>query len=433
MTKGLSYTQILENRLSLQGLQINRLFEITQAINSNFPIESLFSLYKDTLTWNLQVDRFALYINKGNNEWECVSSEGFEPVILEQHSLETYFEQYTRPSRIYEPTHPILKDTPIVIPVFHKDYAIAYTFVGNDFLSDEYDNHYEPIQFISALTNVIAVAIENKRLFRQQLEQEGMKKELELAAQVQNMLIPTQLPDNNSFQFSGIYQPHKGVGGDYYDFFDLSDREVAFCIADISGKGIAAALLMSNFQASLQSLMHRKYLSVRKFITRLNASVLNATKGDRFITFFIARYNIRKRRIRYICAGHNPPFMYTNGKVQRLNKGCTLLGVFPNIPKIEFGEIYLDDDALFLLYTDGLTDMQNKSGDFFDDKKVEAFLLKNAHLNVADFNDELLKEVNIFGQGAAFPDDISFLTGRILVEKNKTTDETVVMSGGGEV
>lgn len=414
--------EILETKLTLQKLQFNRVLEITQAINNNIPIADLFNLYKGMLTWEMRVQTFALY-TRINGIWTCVTSAGIEEKLLEC-DIEEYLPNYQRRQPVDELEHPLLSKFSFVLPVYHKDYAIAYTFLGADSVDqlEEDDHSYDPISLIAAITNVIAVAIENKRLFKRQLGQERMKREMELAVQVQNMLIPSELPNNEQYEFAGIYQPHEGVGGDYYDFFEVGSGEVAFCIADISGKGIAAALLMSNFQANLQTLVHRKYLSVKKFTNRLNSLVLRTTKGDKFITFFIARYHVRKKRLRYLCAGHNPPFMYTQGKIQRLDKGCTILGAFSKIPSIEFGEIFLEDDALFLLYTDGLTDLQNEEDTYFDDEKVAEFIKNNSELPVKEFNQKLMEEVTEFKGERPFPDDISVLTGRLFIN-DKYADE----------
>ncbi|MFT5647508.1 MAG: sigma-B regulation protein RsbU (phosphoserine phosphatase) [Aureispira sp.] len=414
--------EILETKITLQQLQFNRVLEITQAINDNIGIVDLFNLYRGLLTWEMGIKEFALY-TRTDEVWTCVSSAGIEENDLKE-NIETYLPQYHRRQTIDESEHPLLQHFSIVVPVYHKEYAIAYAFLGSAGLGDLDSQGYDPITLISAITNVIAVAIENKRLFKRQINQERLKREMELAVQVQHMLIPSELPKNERYEFSGIYQPHEGVGGDYYDFFEVGGGEVAFCIADISGKGIAAALLMSNFQANLQTLVHRKYLSVKKFTNRLNSLVLKITQGDKFITFFIARYHVRKKRLRYLCAGHNPPFLYTQGKIQRLDKGCTILGAFSKIPVIEFGEIFLEDDALFLLYTDGLTDLQNEGEDYFDDDKVETFIKKNHELPVEQFNDKLMKEVNEFKGTRSFPDDIAVLTGRLFVNAGKGIEES---------
>jgi phosphoserine phosphatase RsbU/P len=411
---GRSIREQLEHKLSLQQLQINRLLEITQAINNNLKIADLFRIYKDTLTWEMRIKKFALY-TRFDDTWTCVAHAGVDESLL-QLNIEEELQKFQRPGKVESPEHPLLSEFSIVIPVYHKKYPIAFTFIGENLFDGDGDV-YEPIRFVSAITNIIAVAIENKRLFKKQLEQERLKRELELAVQVQNMLIPGDLPCRSDYEFAGVYHPHEGVGGDYYDFMELGDRELAFCIADISGKGIAAALLMSNFQASLQSLINRKYLSVAEFATLLNQSVLKTTKGDKFITFFIARYHKTKKILRYLNCGHNPPVMVMGEKVHRLDKGCTILGVFPKLPSIEWGEIELTNDAFFLLYTDGLTDLKNEAGDYFDENKVLEFVAENKELPVKDFNQILMQRLDRFKGELGFPDDISFLSGRIRYEQ----------------
>jgi sigma-B regulation protein RsbU (phosphoserine phosphatase) len=425
-----SREEILEQKLTLQKLQFTRVLEITQAINDNIPIDDLFTMYKGLLTWEMGVQKFALYIRQ-ENYWICATSAGVEEALLDD-NIAPYLPEDNRRQAVKLPNHPLLSNFSHVIPVFHKEYAIAYTYLDANKLNleDMHADGFELMNIISAITNIMAVAIENKRLFKRQIDQERLKREMELAVQVQNMLIPHELPKNKQYEFSGIYQPHEGVGGDYYDFFEVGSGEIAFCIADISGKGIAAALLMSNFQANLQTLVHRKYLSVKKFTNRLNALVLRTTQGDKFITFFIARYHVRKKRLRYLCAGHNPPFMYMNGKIQRLDKGCTILGAFPKIPEIEFGEIFLDDDALFLLYTDGLTDLQNEDEAYFSDEKVEEFITANKDLPVEAFNAELMKTVKAFKGDKPFPDDISVLSARLFVKKDSPSKRNPNPEGG---
>ncbi len=419
----------LENRLYLQQLQINRLLEITQAINNNLKIADLFRIYKDTLTWEMRIKKFALF-TRYEGQWNCVSHAGIDDSLLSDcDDIQDFFPKFKRASKIEEPDHPMLQHFHIVIPVYHKKYPIAFTFIGKD-LYEEDNDVYEPIRFISAITNIVAVAIENKRLFKKQIAQERLRRDLELAKQVQNMLIPSNLPYNEHIEFSGIYQPHEGIGGDYYDFIELGEKELAFCIADISGKGIAAALLMSNFQANLQSLVSRKYLSVKQFVNQLNERVLRTTNGEKFITFFIARYHRFKKRLRYLNAGHNPPIMISGGKLQRLDKGCTILGAFSKIPKIELGEIYLEEDAFFLLYTDGLTDLRNEDGEFFDDEKLADFALKHYHSSAQDFNQALMHEIKNFKGELDFPDDISVLTGRIFIDKCAEKEMSdVILSG----
>ncbi|EJF52753.1 serine phosphatase RsbU, regulator of sigma subunit [Saprospira grandis DSM 2844] len=414
----------LEHKLYLQQLQINRLSEITQAINNNIKIQDLFKIYTDTLSWEMGAKRFALYSCK-DGDWQLATHKGIDEKLLVL-DISDYFLAYQRIAKIGE-DHPLLCEFNYVIPVYHKEEAIAFAFVYKEARKGE--DLFESIRFIGTLTNVVAVAIENKRLFKRQLAQEKMRHELRLANQVQNMLIPSKLPNNQRFNFSGIYQPHEGVGGDYYDFMELNEDEIAFCIADISGKGISAAILMSNFQANLQTLIHRKDLKIPEFVDRLNEKVLKATRGDRFITFFVARYNRSTGRLLYLNAGHNPPFLYRNGQVERLDKGCTILGIVPKIPKLEWGEIYLKEDAFFFLYTDGLTDLRNEAGQTVEEEAIADFISRHHQLSANDFNAALMQEMQEFKGHMEFPDDISILTGHIFATKEqKKQTETAKMT-----
>src|SRR5690606_1346513 len=123
------------------------------------------------------------------------------------------------------------------------------------------------------------------------------------------------------------YFPHQTVGGDYYDYVRLPEDKFLVCIADVSGKGIPAALLMSNFQASLQALV-RQTTDLDYIIRELNFLVKQNSGGERFITFFAAIYDLKKRRLTYINAGHNPPLLISGGKILLLEQGTTVLGAF---------------------------------------------------------------------------------------------------------
>ena len=178
------------------------MLEITQAINDNIGIVDLFNLYRGLLTWEMGIKKFALY-TRNDEVWTCVTSAGIEEKDLKE-DLEIYLPQYQRRRSIDEPEHPLLQHFSVVVPVYHKEYAIAYAFLGSDGLDDMDAQGYDPITLISAITNIIAVAIENKRLFKRQLDQERLKREMELAVQVQNMLIPSELPNNERYEFAGI-------------------------------------------------------------------------------------------------------------------------------------------------------------------------------------------------------------------------------------
>lgn len=405
--KGMSRLETLERELNLKQLQINRLLGITQAINNNISAAGLFEMYQSFLSWEMGVRKMALYFSEPKG-WVCKASIGISDDLLRE-DIAAILPRFKKLSHIQTPEHPLIREFDVVIPVLHKETPLAYVFIGG-FGEDE--DMYNKVQFITAITNIVAVAIENKRLFKRQLEQERLKREMELAGEMQQLLIPSQLPKCEHYELASIYKPHLGVGGDYFDFIELENDRFAFCIGDISGKGIAAALLMANFQAHFQSLIHERR-TLPELVRSLNQSVLRITNGDKFITFFVAEYDLQLQTLSYVNAGHNPPAMAMNGKIFRLDKGCTILGAFQELPRLEVGELYVDNEALILAYTDGLTDIRNEEGEFMDEAYGYDFLLRNHTLSAGMFNEKLLEEIEHFKGAESYPDDFTVLTCKI--------------------
>ena len=410
--KGLSNLETLERELNLKQLQINRLLNITQAINNNVSADGLFTMYNSFLSWEIGVKKMALYIKEDHTgEWTCASSIGISDELLEI-DIREHLPEYTRLNYVDESENALINEFDVVIPVRHKDQAIAYVFIGG-FGEDE--DMYNKVQFITTITNIIAVAIENKRLFKRQLEQERLKREMELASEMQRMLIPRIMPRTESYELDSIYKPHLGVGGDYFDFLQFTDGKIVFCVGDISGKGVAAALLMANFQANFHTLINKRE-SLDEFIKDLNQSVHLITGGDRFITFFIAEYDIKARCLKYVNAGHNPPVLVVEGKLHQLKTGCTILGSFTRLPKVEVGSMTLDGEAIVLTFTDGLTDIRNKEDEFLNEQIVFDFAQENYGLSAPEFNKRLMAEIERFKGEQTYPDDFTVLTCKIFPE-----------------
>jgi len=403
----LSRIEKLEREVNLKQLQINSLLAITQAINENVAVEGLFNMYNSFLRWEIGIRKMALFF-KETGQWECMTSLGVSSRLLE-HDVSKELLRYRSMQGLENSEHPLIREFDLVVPVLHKEEAIAYAFIGG---FGEDDDVYNKVQFVTTITNVIAVAIENKRLFKQQLRQEVLNREVEVAAEIQRSLVPTRLPSGKNYQLSSIYRPHFAVGGDYYDVVEFSDGQIAFCIADITGKGVSAALLMANFQASFHALVTRRP-TLEEIVHELNAAVWRVTQGDKFITLFLAKYDVPTRTLHYVNAGHTPPLLLMDGEVVPLQNGCTSLGWLPQLPFLEIGGICLTDEALIFSYTDGLTDIRNKAGEDFGEEKLIPFLLENRHLGAKDLNAKLLSHVDQYRERQPYPDDITVLTCRV--------------------
>lgn len=401
----------LERELHLKQLQINRLLNITQAINNNIKFEDLFRMYQSFLSWEMGITRMALFVrDKRESDWVCPVYIGLQAAFIERDGdIGHLLPAFSRLTKLDDAEHPFLRAFQLVIPVMHKDQAIAYAFLGN--LEGDEDL-YNRVQFITTITNVVAVALENKRLFKRQLEQERLKREMELASDIQRMLVPASLPGGKHYEVASIYMPQLGVGGDYYDFFAHHPEQLRFCVADISGKGLAAAMIMSNFQASLHSLLMQQ-LDLDTLMRRLNQVVYRITKGERFITLFYGEYDAREGVLHYINAGHVPSLLVRQGQLHAMDVGCTILGCFPELPELAIGREPIPPGSLLFNYTDGLTDLKNDAGDFVSEQLLHDFVRQHAALDPDSFNHQLLACMARFRGQQPFLDDVTVLTCRL--------------------
>ena len=173
---------------------------------------------------------------------------------------------------------------------------------------------------------------------------------------------------------------------------------------------------MANFQALIQNLIYQ-YRDLETFVFALNQSVYRITKADKFITFFIAEIDIEKGSVTYINAGHYPPVMINNGKIRKLDQGSTFIGAFEKLPEIKEEVIMIEGETTILSFTDGLAELQDENGFYFDDEKIESFVKTNESDSPDDFNDKLLIEIDRFRGGKEYSDDIAILTCKIYGEK----------------
>jgi phosphoserine phosphatase RsbU/P len=398
-----------ERELHLKQLQINNLLSITQAINSNHSAAEIFLMYHNFLDFTMSIKKMALYFLE-DDKWQCVCNIGLTDEVAAIDATDI-LKDFRRMMNVTQKDHPLLEHFDNNIPVFHKYNPIAHVLLGG---FDEKEDRYNKIQFITALTNVIAVAIENKRLFKRQIEQERLTQEMQLAKQMQLSLVPSKMPKGTKYEVASVYLPHLSVGGDLYDFVQFDNKErLICCIADIAGKGLAAALLMANFQANLRSIIRRRG-TPDAFIRMLNKAIYRITEGDRYITFFIAEFDQRTRMLRYINAGHTPPFLYSNGNIEALTEGCTFLGWMEEIPMdIGIGEVHIPDDALLVCFTDGITDVCNPVGTLFSEEGLSSFITQTGMCNAADFNQKLLAHLNDFRVKEDYTDDFTLVTLRL--------------------
>jgi phosphoserine phosphatase RsbU/P len=262
-----------------------------------------------------------------------------------------------------------------------------------------------------------AVAVLLVALYRVQLELQSSRRqlarkeaELSFALEVQRALFPRQLPKCSGLEFAGVCIPARGISGDYYDVIRFPDGRLVFAIADISGKGISAAILMANMQALLRTLAETG-ISPSEVCSRLNRHLHQVTDESKFATFFYAEWNVSTRYLKYVNAGHHPPIVLGSSGGRQLSEGGFPIGMFAAC-EFQTGEVALQPGDLLVLYSDGLTEA-TKSGEEFGDQRLKSEIERRSQQELGDIQAGVLESVRKWA-GDELEDDMTLLMVRAM-------------------
>lgn len=400
----------LENQIKVKDFKLNSLLEITTAINSNYGVDQLIRIYAFILKEQLGFQRFILFNEQ--EDWNCLLKVGFKGKVKDI-DVKRDLSRFKEITVIESSQSKVLAEFDVIIPVYHKEKALAYLLLSGikNTETDTTENKADR-SFVQTLTNIIVVAIENKRMAKQSIVQERIKKELEVASEMQKLLFPSDLPSNRRMDISAKYTPRHEVGGDYYDFIPLGDDEYIICIADVSGKGIGAAMLMANFQATIRTLFNYQRFEMEFLMEELNKKVMKSAKGEKFITFFIAHYNATSRELKYVNAGHNHPFITNGRKVEMLSEGCIGLGMLDELPFIHIGKKILKPNTTIVLYTDGIVELENDKEEYFGTEKLVKLVHSYYPLKMEDMNNLIFSKLDEWRGDLNLVDDTAIFSCR---------------------
>ncbi|MCQ2249996.1 MAG: serine/threonine-protein phosphatase [Bacteroidales bacterium] len=397
------------SRLKFSNFKLKTLLDITEAIISNSTVDKLLAQYQDLLENQLNIHKILIYIFQAD-KWEIIIKTGVNPQDYQNIVPERDFRDISDITITY--SSDLFRSFDYVIPVLKDGHPFAYVLIGDlDDVTEGMAPSIKHLNFVQTLSNIIIVSVENHRLMEENMRQERFKKELEMASRMQNMLIPKAdlFCGDPNITVAPFYLPHYEVGGDYYDFDYLSSHEMFFCIADVSGKGMSAAILMSNFQASLKALFVPE-MDLPTLVSRLNSIVVRNSDGDRFITLFIGRYDFDSHILRYINAGHNAPYLYNynTGELQTLKKGCTGIGMLDEfiVPPQE-GIVELHDNSKLICFTDGVVEMERDGIPDFGENVVQQCAASQS--DVENTIKTLLQTLDIQRSNHSVRDDVTLL------------------------
>lgn len=263
-------------------------------------------------------------------------------------------------------------------------------------------------RLLSIIASQSAQVIENARLYEQEKQLRQFEQELEMAHSIQNRLLPKESPKIAGFDLAGISYAAKEVGGDYFDFIELENGRWGIALGDVSGKGIPAALLMTNLQATLrnQALNHS---SIVECIEKANQFLYLNTQSHKFATLFFGVLDSKTKNFNYVNAGHNFPFhLLKDGEFRQLEIGGLVVGIESNSAYNE-GKVHLSPGEIIVIYSDGITEAEDASETLFGEQRLQEIIKRNKNLSSQEIRTEIYKEVKNFQCGTEQDDDITLV------------------------
>lgn len=326
----------------------------------------------------------------------------------------------------------------LLLQIVMKDELVGIVALGERKGGKSFSS--EDKKLLMAVASQMAVVIENSKLVERMVEEERLKRELALATEVQQRLFPQDVPQLSSIELAGFCQPARGIGGDYYDFIELEQGQTGIAIADVAGKGTAAALLMSIVQASLrsQAITQSQIIGIEnplaEIVSTMNKLLWRSSGSASYATFFYAQFNEERKQLSYVNAGHNPPLLFRSRcfqkentnvnrkvslsgqsvaaleceKIEQLRTGGLVLGLFEDF-SWEQETIDLQSGDLLFAYTDGVTEALNEREEEFGEERLKNLLCGLSDLSVDELKEKVFVELQTWCGNAPLYDDMTFV------------------------
>jgi serine phosphatase RsbU (regulator of sigma subunit) len=396
---------------------------VSEALILQKPLSELLERIMDMICENLAMDRGILMLKEGsppqfipkvvriNNEklknQKIQVSQSIINMAVSKHSSVLSYDAQADPR--FSARDSILKfniHSAMCVPLWNNREIIGIIYSDRISLLAQFTD--EDLKMMTLISNLAAVKIENARLIEKAIEKEKMERELDLAAKIQSDFLPKKSPECENFEVAGSNIPCNQVGGDYYDFIDIDSCRLGITVADVSGKGVSASLLMASVRAALHSEIHTGY-KIEEMAARLNDFVHRSSAPNSFITFFFCELNKKSGELRYINAGHNPPLILDKkGKINRLGSCGFCLGMFPSTG-YKVASIIFNPGDIAVLFTDGITESRSKKNEEFNEERLVGLVRKHAKLPAQKIMEKIYEEVALFASGTSQMDDMTLV------------------------
>ncbi|MEO6049636.1 MAG: SpoIIE family protein phosphatase, partial [Candidatus Kapaibacterium sp.] len=395
-------------RLERRIHRLRSLFEAGAEFNTIINRDSILRLLGYTLMGEMAIRHYTVALRTQKGYFQALNrfKEEFPPEVLEE--VASWGPKLFPTRQGLNPQEGALYDLGVraSIPLEVQGSPRGLLMVGERL---QYPLDDEDLEYLSSLANLATGALENIRLLEEMIGKQRMEEDLRIAAEIQQGLLPRSLPDLEGFDMAAETIPTHQVGGDCYDVIELGKGRVLMSIADVSGKGTPASLLMANVQAAVRALAQLE-LPLDDFTARINDVIYQNTSPDKFITAFFGLLDTESSTFTYVNAGHNPPFLYRDGEILQLDRGGVILGIMPSIIPYDVGTVEMRGGDLLLLYTDGVNEAMSADREEYGDERLRALFAVERPAQAADAVARLRGDLMAFTKGAAQSDDITMLT-----------------------
>ena len=388
--------------------ELNTLFDLSKEFNLLVDREKISQIFKFALLGQLFIRTFFLiYKNQENASMLSFSGIGTEP---DQKDIQEIFENASDEILIidkhFERSYSWLRehDITMLFTVSIQNSKVAVIGVGER--ANKIPFNESDINFLKSLANLAVISIQKTYFLEERIDKERMEEELSIAKSIQKGLFPDPVPDVEGIDFAVTSVSSREVGGDYFDVATTPDGNTIFAIADVTGKGVPAALLMANLQSMLHVLLPVE-ISLAEATERINNLIYRNTPSDKFITFFWAKYLSTHKILRYVNAGHNPPLLLREGSdnFEELSKGGLLLGALETLTPYEQTDIQLNPGDILICYTDGIDEAPHPDlEEEYGTDRLRQIILKSRDLSPARLLDAIVEDVKNYCENRLIDD-----------------------------
>ncbi len=414
---------ILYQKAKKESLRKEVLLEVGKSLSSTLDLEEVLKRIIQSVKQVVICDAVGIFlVHKKTQEVEQFEIEGYDPILAVDLNLKIGQGLIGWVAKTGEPVivPDVRKDeryinarlstlSEMVVPIITDGRILGVFDLQSDHLNAYSE---EDLELLTAFASQAAVSIERARLHKETLEKRKLEEDLKIARDIQKTFLPKENPIVFGFDVSGINISSEKVGGDYYDFIPIVEQQLGVAIADSSGKGIPASLIMAAFRASLKAEIRNNY-TIRTIFNKVNFLLFESLERENYVTAVYGVLDTKSKIFTFSNAGHNPPILYRpNGTIEYLTEGGIALGMFPN-STYEERSLPLSKGEIIVFYTDGTTEAMNKNREEFGIKRLEEIIRTNYSLPARALQDKIIDKINQFASGQK-SDDLTMVVIKVL-------------------